>query len=112
MMILNPQTGTLVSQAPLGAQTHLLTNHHHHHHGLLPQTQAGLMGQAATAGLIPNATAGLLGQPQGLLGAPLGAQNATPLSITRIMPKVPAMATLPPIFSTPQFAIDGEISFV
>ncbi|XP_059484773.1 uncharacterized protein LOC132202027 isoform X15 [Neocloeon triangulifer] len=106
MMILNPQTGTLMSQTPLtAAQSHLLTGNHAS--GLLPQAQ-GLMGQPGSAGLLPNATQGLLGQTQGLLGAQLGGPASTPLSISRIMPKVPAMATLPPIFSTPQFAIDSS----
>lgn len=110
MMILNPQTGTLMSQAPMtAAQSHILTANSAQ--GLLPQAQAaGLLGHQTTAGGLMQNHTGMLGhQPQGMLGAPLGATSAAPLSITRIMPKVPAMATLPPIFSTPQFAIDGEL---
>jgi len=111
MMILNPQTGTLMTQTPMTAaqaQSHMLSANSAQ--GLLPQAQAaGLLGhQTTAAGLMQNHT-GMLGHhTQGMLGAPLGASSATPLSITRIMPKVPAMATLPPIFSTPQFALDGE----
>ncbi|XP_065333929.1 RIMS-binding protein 2 isoform X16 [Cloeon dipterum] len=108
MMILNPQTGTLVPQGPLtAAQSHMLSNPAA---GLLSQAgPAGLMGQQSTAGLLPNtASAGPFHQQQGLLGTQLGGPASAPLSISRIMPKVPAMATLPPIFSTPQFAIhDG-----